>query len=118
MAITARTTSRSTGAFIRVFAALGPALAVMLGVAAASQPAAARPVCVAHADLAKHLGGKFAEKPVAMGLASDGTLMQVFASKDGATWTLVRAMPDGNSCVMAGGEGWTEVPISAAGRVS
>ncbi len=106
------------GAIIRIFGAIGLALTLLMVAAYMVRPAEAQTVCVAHADLIQQLSLKFAEEPMALGLGSDGSVMQLFTSKDGETWTLVRITTDGTSCMMAGGKSWIEMSPRAAGRIS
>lgn len=90
-------------AAIRLLGISAFALALLLALLA---PAAAQQVCMARSDLNALLGERFAEKPVAHGLSSSGRLMEIYARDDGGTWTLVVTTPEGNSCVVANGEGW------------
>ncbi len=80
-----------------------------------STPAYAQAVCSTHSEVLKHLGKKYSETPVAMGLASNGGVVEVFSAGDGATWTIVLTMPDGKSCMMAAGEAWESVTKLASG---
>ena len=97
--------------FVRVFGAVGVALALLL---AATAPAPAGPpaqspaqsVCAAHAEVAKRLNSGYSETPTAIGLASNGGVIELFSTVDGSTWTLVMTMPDGTSCTMAAGQAW------------
>ncbi len=57
-----------------------------------------------------------AEQPTAMGLASNGGIIELFTSPLGATWTLVLTMPNGSSRLIAAGEGWFDVPIKIKGK--
>ena len=85
------------------------ALAVGLAAAgpAAADPAAAlQPACQSRDDINQLLSEKFDEVPAAHGLQSNGHLIQVFASKDGTTWTIVATRPDGVSCIVALGQHW------------
>ena len=75
----------------------------MLGV---GTPARAQSVCMAHPELANQLDSRFSEAPVAIGLASNNVVVEVFSNGDGSTWTIVLTKPDGMSCVMATGEDW------------
>ena len=96
---------------VRVFGAVGAALALLLVAAA---PASAAPpvqspaqlVCAAHADVAQQLDSGYSETPAAIGLASNGGVIELFSTVDGSTWTLVMTTPDGTSCTMAAGEAW------------
>ncbi len=92
------------------------ALAVLLMLLAA--PAFGHQAWIDRAEIADRLAGQYAESPVAMGLASNGGVIELFTSADGATWTLVLTMPDGLSRMVAAGEGWTTVPITIAGHDS
>ena len=40
-----------------------------------------------------------------MGLAANGSVLEVLASKDG-TWTILITSPNGTSCVVAVGDSW------------
>ena len=97
--------SRSTrGAVGRVFGAAAATLAAMFFMTTGA--AAQRAVCLEHDKLAKTLDGRYSEKPVAAGLDSAGKLLEIFASADGATWTVIMTSPEGTSCVIAAGEQW------------
>ena len=87
---------RFTGAIVLI-------LALVLGV---GTPARAQSVCMAHPELANQLDSRFSEAPVAIGLASNNVVVEVFSNGDGSTWTIVLTKPDGMSCVMATGEDW------------
>lgn len=77
----------------------------LLGVIAAL-PASAQAVCGKRADLLSQLAGRWSEAPVAMGLKDDGSMLEVVASADGSTWTVLVTHPSGASCVVATGERW------------
>ncbi len=100
---------------IRTLIALTVA-AFLVGFAAA--PGFAQGACAPRADLARVLSQRHSEAPVALGLASNGNLMEVFASDLGETWTLVMSMPNGISCVVVAGEGWTPRLPQVAGKIS
>jgi len=80
--------------------------------------ASAQNACFERGALIKHLGGKFDEAPVAAGLAANGSVLEVFTSPDGITWTIVLTQPNGATCVMASGESWMGMPIPVKGKVS
>ncbi len=61
--------------------------------------------------MVKHLGSKYSEAPVAMGLANNGGVIEVLSSKMGESWTIIITMPNGDSCLIVAGESWTEVPF-------
>ena len=68
------------------------------------------------AEVVEKLGAKYGEQPTAMGLASNGGIIELFTSPLGATWTLVLTMPNGSSRLVAAGEGWVDVPIKINGK--
>lgn len=60
-------------------------------------------------EIADYLGQSFHEEPVAGGLATNGTLLEVFTSPNGESWTIILTRPDGSSQVVAVGETWLEL---------
>ena len=62
--------------------------------------------CGPRADLLKQLSSKYRESPVAIGVADNGSLLEVLASTDGATWTALVSRANGYSCVVMSGEDW------------
>jgi hypothetical protein len=71
------------------------------------------PACVKRTELLSHLSNKFQEAPVAMGVADNGALLEVFSTTDGATWTVALTMPNGVTCLVATGQSWENVPRMA-----
>ncbi len=52
------------------------------------------------------------EQVVGRGLTQEGKAMfELFTSEIG-TWTLIVTDTEGNSCIIANGEGWFELPIT------
>ena len=86
------------------------AAAVLMAAPAFAQSAPPGPACVKRADLIKHLEAKYHEAPAAVGLADNGALLEVFASKSGETWTVTVTMPNGISCMVATGQQWQDIP--------
>jgi hypothetical protein len=62
-------------------------------------------------EIAKQLSSKYEEAPVAFGLQSNGNLLQVYASEDKGTWTVVSTTPAGMSCIVAAGKSWEALPF-------
>lgn len=93
----------SRPALSSVFGASLLALTITLG---APGQASAQPICAPHEDMAQHLDKRYSEQPTAIGIASNGRLLEVYTSGDGATWTIVMTTPDGQSCVVADGQSW------------
>lgn len=73
----------------------------------AGQAVAAVP-CGDSASIVKQLAGKHNEAPVARGLQSNGSLMELYASPDGETWTAISTTPQGLSCIVASGK-WLQM---------
>ena len=69
-------------------------------------------------QLVEKLAGEYAESPTALGLASTGGVVELFATPTGDTWTIVITMPNGLSRIIVSGEGWSVMPITIAGRDS
>ena len=103
-------------ALIRVLGAVVAAFALLLAVAA---PVAAQStvlaVCAPHAEVAERLDSNYSEAPAAIGLASNGSIIELFSTVDGSTWTLIMTTPDGTSCTMAAGQAWETFPTTALG---
>ena len=95
-------TETPTRAMLRVFGATALALGLLLAAGAAQ----AQTGCSNHEAISEALASGYGEKPVAGGLSTAGDLIQIFATADGETWTLVRVRPDGTSCVIGAGRFW------------
>jgi len=67
-------------------------------------------------EIAKELSQKHAEKPVGMGLAKNGGIIELFSSPDGDTWTLIMTMPNGKSFLLGAGESWAGAPVILKGQ--
>jgi hypothetical protein len=67
-------------------------------------------VCAKRSDVVAHLAGRFGEAPMARGLSESGTLLEIFASPDGASWTAIATYADGTSCLIASGRFWESTP--------
>ncbi len=78
-------------------------------------PAWAQSLCLPHGDMSKRLGDGYAEKTVALGLASNGGVVELFSSNKGASWTITITMPNGTTCPVLSGEGWESLPQVALG---
>ena len=85
-----------------------------------ARPVQSKSACFERAALMKHLDGKFSEAPVAAGLAANGSVLEVFSSIEGETWTIVLTQPNGATCVMASGEAWQTIKFTKKkkGKVS
>ncbi len=96
------------GRMCSLFAATVAGAAVLLaGLALGVQQARAESVVVPRVDMAKQLADH-GEAPVAMGVANNGAMIEVFAADDGITWTIVVTMPNHMSRIFAAGRHWMQ----------
>lgn len=65
--------------------------------------------CQSRDSLVKLLEDRYSERPVAAGLETSGRLIELFASVENQSWTMVMTEPAGESCVLAVGEHWLEM---------
>ena len=79
--------------------------ALLIGWSVLPSVAEAQMICGDRAEVVARLERNFAESPNSMGLASNSTVIEVFASASGS-WTLLMTLPTGVSCVLAAGEDW------------
>jgi hypothetical protein len=87
------------------------AFAALAGPLAAQQSTNVRMPCHKAEEIAKQLTSRYAEAPVAFGLQSNGNLLQVYASEEKGTWTVVSTTPAGLSCIVAAGKTWETLPL-------
>lgn len=76
------------------------------------------PVCDARKEVLGHLEGKYHENPTALGLATNGGVVELLTAADGKTWTIVITLPNGQTCLVAAGESWENKPRVALGTES
>lgn len=89
---------------VRIFAIIGFCIAALPGAASAQDSCTTRP------EVGSYLLNEFSESPVALGVANNGSLIEVFASHDRTTWTIMLTQPDGTSCLVAAGQAWENLP--------
>ena len=71
-----------------------------------------------HAKVVTQLAARYDEAPIALGLTSDGAVLELFTAPDGFTWTIVVTLPNGLSRVIATGESWITRPRLVKGQKS
>ncbi len=91
---------------IRIFAVVAFAFALLLHTAATVK---AQPVCMPHDDFRVALQRNFSEAPVAIAIANNGALIELYAKRDRSSWTLMMTRPGGLSCVLVAGEEWNDL---------
>ena len=70
-----------------------------------------------HQTLVRQLVAGPGLRPVALGLANNGGVVEVLSSKTGSSWTIIITMPNGPTCMVAAGENWEKIPhIAKAGK--
>jgi hypothetical protein len=83
--------------------------ALLIGWSAISSPAQAQAMCGERGAVVANLEKTYSEAPVSIGLASNGSVIEVLASPSGS-FTIILTQPNGLSCVMAAGENWENLP--------
>src|SRR5262245_26284258 len=78
--------------------------------------AASSGLCGSRTQLLDQLSKRYQEVPVALGVTSNGSLVEVLTSDRGSTWTIMISQPNGASCLVAVGEGWEELKRVASGE--
>jgi hypothetical protein len=92
--------------------------AALAAVATAGTPSPACPAGKPRALILTQLQRDFSEHPTHIGVTSKGGVLEVIATDDGSTWTVLLSSPQGCTSVVAAGEGWDRVPPPLAGRES
>ncbi|MFV1850108.1 MAG: hypothetical protein ACMZ66_05310 [Thalassospira sp.] len=77
--------------------------------------AQASPVCGDRSKVLDSLSKKYSEEPVAVGVTSNGGVIEVLKAPDGQTWTILFTYPNGPSCLVASGEAWQELEAKIKG---
>ncbi len=100
----------------REFLALSFGFATLI--LAAQQGHAGSPACGARNVIVEQLGARYHESRRAIGLAADNSVLEIFASKDSGSFTILVTLPDGRTCLLASGENFETLadPLPAAGK--
>lgn len=88
--------------------------ALLAGITMASVSAQAR--CGPREAILEAAFRQYAERPVALALAAGGSLLEVLATRDGSSFTLLQSSPGGTSCIIATGESWRNLPWRPPGE--
>ncbi len=88
------------------------------GAVLALQPAPAQttPIaanCGQRTQVVERLSEKYGETRQSMGLAQNNGVLEVFASAESGTWTIVITLPSGMTCLVAAGDAWEAVDEEA-----
>ena len=88
---------------IRSMTSIAPIAALALA-ASLSTPADAQMVCGQRDKIIQQLESKYGETRRSVGLQQGRGLVEVFASEETGSWTILVTDPRGMSCLMAAGE--------------
>jgi hypothetical protein len=84
-----------------------------------ASPALAQPMrCHTRQAVLEHLAKNYQEHTAELGVANNGGIVELFAAKDGKTWTIVITMPNGPTCLLAAGKDWETIPNVLYGEQS
>jgi hypothetical protein len=92
------------------------AIALAIALAALALPVKAQQSCAPRDDIARELGGRYAEAQSGAGLQSQDRIVEIWSSDEGS-WTLLVTHASGISCVIAAGTHWraVEPPVELSG---
>ena len=68
-----------------------------------------------HSDFVAEAANEFQETLVGFGILSNKRIFGVFASPQGATFTVVFTTPEGLACPIGSGQGWRNVFVPPKG---
>jgi hypothetical protein len=93
-------------------------VAVALVGSLSADSALAMPYCGSRDSVVENLAEKFMEHHVASGFQSEAGLLEIWASSEVGTWTILMTHPDGKTCVVASGTHWLEqlAPLMLSGE--
>ena len=81
---------------------------VLAAAVAATAPAAAQQVCAPRDRIIERLGEKYGESRHGFGLQGAKVVVELYASAETGTWTIIATRPDGTACALAAGQDWRE----------
>jgi hypothetical protein len=96
--------------FRRLVSSVSAATLVALFAGAASAQNAAP--CGEREKILEHLAANYKEIPIARGLDSHGRVLEVLASEDGQTWTILVTMPNGITCLVESGIAFEQMQVA------
>ena len=65
--------------------------------------------CADHAQVVERLAERYGESRQSIGLGSDNSMVEVFASSETGSWTITVTMPGGQTCLVAAGQAYQHV---------
>ena len=67
------------------------------------------PQCGPRAAVVKTLAEKYAETRRSIGISANNLVMEVYAATESGTWTITVTTPQGQTCLVASGQGFEAV---------
>ncbi|WP_232823011.1 hypothetical protein [Oceanibium sediminis] len=92
-----------------------PLFAAALLAGASASPAA---TCGTRAEVVDRLRTDYGETRTGAGLSGADGVIEVFASEESGTWTILLTRPNGQSCLLAAGESWMQGPVPGPGLMA
>lgn len=65
--------------------------------------------CGPRTKVLETLAGKYKESRRSIGLATQGRVMEIFASEETGSWTITVTMPNGMTCLVASGQAFEDI---------
>ena len=93
---------------------LGLGVGVAIACASVTAAQAQQASCAKRDMIVERLASKYGESRQSAGLNQNNGMVEVFASDETGTWTILVTMPNGISCLMAAGKAWQGVAESAS----
>lgn len=87
--------------------------ALLFGMASTGPPALASNTCAPRDALVAQLEKSYGEILSARGLQGPNALIEVFASAESGSFTVLMSRPDGISCIVSTGTHWLPEPATA-----
>lgn len=69
--------------------------------------------CAARDQVVERLGEKYGETRQSIGLGANNGVVEVFASDETGTWTIIITMPTGVACLVASGQAYETLAVAA-----
>lgn len=101
--------------FFRTFAFTGALIAGLMAAPIAGFAPAEAAMCGSHSSMTNLLSERYKEAPIGVGMVSDRGVMQVYVSPDSATWSIVVTTPHGRTCIIAAGQNYEGLKVTAKG---
>lgn len=83
----------------------------------APQASAQQSNCAPRENVVDQLSERFGEARQSIGMASQGRVVEMYASPETGTWTLTMTLPTGMTCIIGAGQSFERVdePVTPAG---